>query len=1230
MADAESTEEPIGSRARALVARGDRAAAERLVRRVLFNVNRGVLDVDGDDAIHLGAAAWDLELFGDAAAWARYAASRDLTPNQAVVARTLLVVALREQNSLGEAYEFIRSSGEPPEGATADALFQLHVNEAPVHLKLGEPEEALRRYQLADRYAAEATIDPGLLAVLEVNRGALLNKLGRNAEAIVAYRRALEIGVGNKELAVRVNLANALREIGRYDEAEEQYRSAYTATDDPRAKGSALSNYARLLLATGRRSNAKASMMDAFRLRGDGGDPAGQAITAEDLARLYAQESDFRNAHAWAAVAVRSRRSVGLPDDSDLMEFGGTMSGIVAYLDEHPDEAGHLLVDRLRAVLPADWQLATEHEAPATLRAALQRLGREAGDDADAAAAVVDRFIASYLDRVIAVGHQLASAELTERLADVGQVIAAVRELLERGHWLEQKRFYESAHVLLEQPIANLALRILELKAQELEFDPGAIVKLRELIAACGAKGIDRAFAELPEIHPGELINRFTMVGSWWESMLLVETHPVALLSDETIDLLAQAREQASPLQRARLGQHIAVLKRAREDGIQSAFAEAPSVDGEPLGIKLVETSIYLDEVGVLPPDENLTDRLAIAKARLDMFAQLDDPELVRTGRLHLARAHLDETAGERQAHLRAALEIFQAVLADGQAVVDVAEVWLGIGTAHLQLAALEPTDDGHVKRAVKAFRAALDQSPVRSAPSRARAAARGLHDAVSLYLSRPRNHSETVRLRQVRSMACRIAIAATDEVIRGGEIRDPGVERTDWLWAHQRVVEDQIHLGLDAAALAAAESGRGRGFLAEVSQIERLPQSVPTRLADAEARMRARLRAARAAGDEAAIAAAISDLDAVYNDIAQTTPELADLRRAVAPSADELSAFASGLPDGVVVLVWYTTATECFAFLVRSDDEQVRSSRTGIDQRRLGEFVRLAASDLWRRPAAWDQRISPGWTELAGALIPEVWRRHVEAARMLVLVPHGPLGDIPLHALPHRWLGGRSFTELVDTSYLPGLALSHRLRSRPTTGRGAVVMAHSGTIDGDSPFQREARAVAKVLDTSHVYLGSNARRGALAEFAPHAAVVHIAAHGVFNPSDPLASMILLSDGTAGGSDPFTARDVLQLPRLSSRIVVLSGCETSRSSTDLSGESEGLVRAFLVAGANAVVAGQWRVDSPSASRFMEHFHGEFRSTGAVAAALRTAALDLKNTRATQHPYYWAPFVVMGA
>ena len=278
-----------------------------------------------------------------------------------------------------------------------------------------------------------------------------------------AYRRALDLGVGNEEPSVRVNLANALRGLERYDEAQHQYEIAYDASDNPSTKGRALSNLARLLVATGQRSQAKAMMKDAFRLRGEGADPKGQAIIAKDLASLYAEEFDYQP------------RTCGLTSPSDafdqlvyratttLMNWQAPSVGAtVAQLDQEPEVAGYLLVDRLRTVMPGDWILATEHEPPAALQAALMRLWHDARGDPDSPR---PWWIGGSPDgSTVSLQRVFSSRRLSrsERLAGGSEVVAAVREFTKREVWLARKRFYESARAVFEGPIADFTIGILE------------------------------------------------------------------------------------------------------------------------------------------------------------------------------------------------------------------------------------------------------------------------------------------------------------------------------------------------------------------------------------------------------------------------------------------------------------------------------------------------------------------------------------------------------------------------------------------------------------------------------------------------------------------------------------------------------------------------------------------------------------------------------------------------
>ncbi|MED5465728.1 MAG: CHAT domain-containing protein, partial [Myxococcota bacterium] len=76
----------------------------------------------------------------------------------------------------------------------------------------------------------------------------------------------------------------------------------------------------------------------------------------------------------------------------------------------------------------------------------------------------------------------------------------------------------------------------------------------------------------------------------------------------------------------------------------------------------------------------------------------------------------------------------------------------------------------------------------------------------------------------------------------------------------------------------------------------------------------------------------------------------------------------------------------------------------------------------------------------------------------------------------------------------------------------------------------------------------------------------HYAGHGAFHQDDPWGASLALRDDTE-----LTIGDILALPRVPSE-VVLTGCETARTTVDRPMETVGLAQAFLAAGAEAVVA----------------------------------------------------------
>jgi CHAT domain-containing protein len=240
----------------------------------------------------------------------------------------------------------------------------------------------------------------------------------------------------------------------------------------------------------------------------------------------------------------------------------------------------------------------------------------------------------------------------------------------------------------------------------------------------------------------------------------------------------------------------------------------------------------------------------------------------------------------------------------------------------------------------------------------------------------------------------------------------------------------------------------------------------------------------------------------------------------------------------------------------------------------------------------------------------------HLAESR-LVVVPHGPLHAIPFHAIGPA---GRPLLldhEIVQT---PSTALWLRARRRRRTAsrRGAVVL---GVPDASAPLiADEARSVAACHARSTLLVGSDASRAALLRLGRRAAVLHIACHAEFRADDPGLSSLRLADGSLTIAD-------LNDAALGADLVVLSGCSTGRSSVTEGDDLFGLPRAFLRAGARALVTSLWPVSDASASSWMTTFHTALAAGRSPAAAAHDASISTRD--AFPHPHHWAPFCIVG-
>jgi CHAT domain-containing protein len=98
---------------------------------------------------------------------------------------------------------------------------------------------------------------------------------------------------------------------------------------------------------------------------------------------------------------------------------------------------------------------------------------------------------------------------------------------------------------------------------------------------------------------------------------------------------------------------------------------------------------------------------------------------------------------------------------------------------------------------------------------------------------------------------------------------------------------------------------------------------------------------------------------------------------------------------------------------------------------------------------------------------------------------------------------------------------------------------------------------------------------------------------------------------------------------LAADLVVLSACDTGLGAM-VSGEGlVGVTRAFLYAGARSVVVSLWQVDDESTPGLMVSFYRHLDQDRDKAESLRLAKLEMIRQGRFSHPFYWAPFILIG-
>jgi len=338
--------------------------------------------------------------------------------------------------------------------------------------------------------------------------------------------------------------------------------------------------------------------------------------------------------------------------------------------------------------------------------------------------------------------------------------------------------------------------------------------------------------------------------------------------------------------------------------------------------------------------------------------------------------------------------------------------------------------------------------------------------------------------------------------------------------------------------------------------------------------------------------------------------------------SADvSLERVQAALPADSALVEYYSTGDRLLAAIVTRD--AIKILPVSIVSRVL-HFLHLLRFQLskFRMGAAYTHRFEQPLLRATQGHLAALYKELIEplrgdlTARHLVFVPHGALHFLPFHALRS---GEEYLSDGYTISYAPSATVFALCQEkRASDMRNSLIM---GIPDERAPeILSEVQSVAKLLPRPEVFIGAQATANVLRQRGASSGLLHIATHGNYRQDNPMFSGIRMGDGY------LNLYDLYQI-RLPAKLVTLSGCATGMNFVSAGDELLGLQRGLLCAGATSLLLSLWDVHDESTASLMQAFYRHYIESGDMPKSLQAAMKELREQN--PHPYFWAPFVLIG-
>ena len=352
-------------------------------------------------------------------------------------------------------------------------------------------------------------------------------------------------------------------------------------------------------------------------------------------------------------------------------------------------------------------------------------------------------------------------------------------------------------------------------------------------------------------------------------------------------------------------------------------------------------------------------------------------------------------------------------------------------------------------------------------------------------------------------------------------------------------------------------------------------------------------------------------------------------------------------------LLIFFITQNEVETYRIaaseiRENQDVPFSLKQHVQQFRNAIIAQVDQDSLQKLSAPiYDQLIAP-------------FKNQLDAYENLMIVPDDFLAYLPFEALLNE---SNYLVSQFSIKYAPSMT-GFSLITPPSNKSPKSILAISNAANKSSrsnaallpTANREVQSLSKNFNNATLLQNDETtEENVKNKMQESYTVVHVAAHSVIDDQNSSRSGIILKkdrDEKNLTNDGYLRSSEIYRLNISSNLVVLSACQSAMGNL-VNGEGMlGLQRAFLNAGASAVVVSLWDVYDRSTTLMMQSFYKNLNDApdswadswsrfmrwtgwdrsmpfGNTPSSMRRAKLAMLNSAEYNHPVYWAPFVVVG-